>query len=62
MIDQYNIIGALIVLQMALSALAFGYMGWRSTVHAKPFSALFGYVCAFFTSGLAGIAGQLVFG
>jgi hypothetical protein len=58
----YNITGMLVVLNLALSAFAFGYMGWRASKRALPLSALFGYVSAFFTTGLTGIAAQLVFG
>ena len=58
----YSITGMLVVLNLALSAFAFGYVAWNASRNARAFTALFGYVCAFFTAGLTGIAAQLVFG
>jgi len=59
--DHYSILGTAIIIQMILSAVAFGYTGWNAARRAMPFTSLFGYVCAFATAGLAGITAQLVY-
>lgn len=58
----YHVTAYLILGNLALSAFTFGWFGWRASVRAMPFTALAGYIGAFFTAGLTGITAQLVFG
>jgi hypothetical protein len=61
-IVQYYVIGGLMLANIMLSAVAFGYFGWKSSRAGLPISTLASYTLMFAFAGLGGVAAQLMFG